>query len=58
MQIFCVSKTAINYSYPSVETYVLTAQKNRLIETALLSTHNICFDSEIRKIDFEFPSLI
>ena len=24
-------------------TYVLGAQKNRLIETVLLSTHNICF---------------
>ena len=30
-------------SYPSVLTYVLGAQKNRLIETVLLSTHNICF---------------
>ena len=26
------------------------AQKNRLIETVLLSTHNICFGWEIRKI--------
>ena len=26
------------YSYPSVRTYVLGAQKNRLIETVLLST--------------------
>ena len=26
-----------------VLTYVLSAQKNRLIETVLLSTHNICF---------------
>ena len=24
-------------------TYVLGAQKNRLIETVILSTHNICF---------------
>ena len=31
------------YSYPSVETYVVDAQKNRLIETVLLSTHNIFF---------------
>ena len=31
------------YSYPSVKTYDLGAQKNRLIETVLLSTHNICF---------------
>ena len=29
--------------YPSVKTCVLGAQKNRLIETVLLSTHNICF---------------
>ena len=31
------------FSYPSVLTYVLGAQKNRLNETVLLSTHNICF---------------
>ena len=31
------------FSYPSVLTHVLGAQKNRLIETVLLSTHNICF---------------
>ena len=31
------------FSYPSVLTYVLDAQKNSLIETVLLSTHNICF---------------
>ena len=31
------------FSYPSVYTCVLGAQKNRLIETVLLSTHNICF---------------
>ena len=30
-------------SYPSVLTYILGAQKNRLIETVLLSTHNIWF---------------
>ena len=30
-------------SYPSNLTYVLGAQKNRLIETVLLSIHNICF---------------
>ena len=29
------------FSYPSVLTYVLDAQKNRLIDTVLLSTHNI-----------------
>ena len=31
------------FSYPSDLTYVLDAQKNRLIETVLLSTYNICF---------------
>ena len=31
------------FSYPSVSTFVLSAQKNRLVETVLLSTHNICF---------------
>ena len=31
------------FSYPSVLAYVLGAQKNRLIETVLLSTNNICF---------------
>ena len=30
-------------SYPSVLTYVLGAQKNRLIETVLFSAHNIMF---------------
>ena len=35
-------------SYPSVLTYVLGAQKNRLIETVLLSIHNVCFGLEIR----------
>ena len=37
------------FSYPSILTYVLGAQKKRLIETVLLSTHNICFGWEIRK---------
>ena len=31
------------FSYPSILTCVLGAQKNCLIETVLLSTHNICF---------------
>ena len=31
------------FSYPLVLTDVLGAQKNRLTETVLLSTHNICF---------------
>ena len=31
------------FSYPSVFTYVRSAQKNRPIEMVLLSTYNICF---------------
>ena len=31
------------FSYPSVLSCDLGAQKNRLNETVLLSTHNICF---------------
>ena len=37
--------------------YVLGAQKNRLIETVLLSTNNICFGQEIRKIIFKYALL-
>ena len=33
----------VNTFLPSVLSYVLGAQKNLLIETFLLSTHNICF---------------
>ena len=35
----------------------LGAQKNCLTETVLLSTHNIWFGSEIRKIIFSYASL-
>ena len=31
------------FSYPSILAYVLGAQRNRLNEEVLLSTHNICF---------------
>ena len=43
-QIFTALKWVCMVSYPSVLTFVLGAQKNRLNETVLLSTHNICFD--------------
>ena len=33
-----------SFSYPSVLTYVFVARKNHLIESAVLSTHNISFD--------------
>ena len=45
------------FSYPSIQTHVLGAQKNRLIETVHLSTHNICFGQEIRKIFFDYSLL-
>ena len=45
------------FPYPSIQTCVLGAQKNRLIETVLLSTHNICFDQVIRKIIFQYALL-
>ena len=45
------------FSYPSVLTYVLGSQKNRLIETVLLSTHNIGFGLEIRKLFFWYAIL-
>ena len=35
----------------------LGAQKNRLDETVLLSTHNICLGWEIRKIIFSYTLL-
>ena len=35
----------------------LGAQKNRLIQTVLLNTHNICIGWEIRKIIFWYPLL-
>ena len=40
-QKFCVK--LLIFSYPYFFAYVLGAQKNRLIETVLLNTHNICF---------------
>ena len=40
---FCPLSGVMDFTYPSVETYVLCSQKNRLNEKVLLSTHNICF---------------
>ena len=39
-------------SYPTLQTFVLCAQKNHLNETASLSTHNICFSCEKRNLNF------
>ena len=38
-------------------TSVLGAEKNRLIEMVILSTHNICFGKEIRKIIIKYKFL-
>ena len=46
------------FSYLLVSTYILGAQKNHLIETLLLSIHNICFGREIRKLNFKYNALI
>ena len=51
-QIFLFRGKLWLFSYPSVPTFVLGAQKNHLIEMVLLSTHNICFGWEIRKLVF------
>ena len=37
------------YFYFSTKTYVVGTQKNRLNETVLLSTHNLCLNRCIRK---------
>ena len=46
-------KTAITF-LPINLNMCLGAQKSRLIETVLLSTHNICFGREIKKIVFQY----
>ena len=38
-------------------TISLDTKNNHLIETVLLSTHNICFDQEIRKLIFNYALL-
>ena len=45
--ILCV-KLLIISGLISLNTYVLVTQKNRLIETVLLSTHNICLQVGLR----------
>ena len=42
-------RIAFFFSSQSNKRCVLGAQKNRLIETVLLSTHDICFGLEMRK---------
>ena len=40
-----------------INTYAVGTQKNRLIETILLITHNIGFEGQIRILDHERPYL-
>ena len=56
IRIVCAPKFAFIF-LPIILNMCLGAQKNRLIETVLLSTHNICFRLEIRKIIFQYTLL-
>ena len=47
----------VNIFLPITFKYILDAQKNRLIETVLLSAHNICFGCEARKLNFRYALL-
>ena len=49
-------KIGIIFLPTSLNMYLGT-QKNRLTETVLLDTYNISFDSEIRKIIFNYPCI-
>ena len=40
----------------STKTYVVGTHKKHLSEVLLMSTHNICFHGEIRKISIYFDS--
>ena len=46
------------FSYPLVKTCIVGAQKSHLIETVLMSTHNICYGTEIRKNNFQVYTII
>ena len=52
-----ILKCEIVTIFLSILMSVLGVQKNRLIETVLLSTHNIHFVSEIRKLIFNYVPL-
>ena len=51
------SEKIVNIFLHIILAYVLGAQKNRLIKTVLLSTQNICFGWEIRKLFFCYTLL-
>ena len=45
------------FSYFSMKTYVVGTHSKRLAKALLMSTHNICFHGEIRKISCWYPCL-
>ena len=51
------AKIAIIFIFISLNLYVLGVQKNRLNETVLLNTHNICFGLEINNKKKMIPPL-
>ena len=52
-----IQRTILNIFLPIIFSICFGAQKNRLNETVLLSTHNICFGWEIRKLFFCYTLL-
>ena len=52
MQWFTILKLIF---YPSVQTFALSGQNNRLIENVLLSTQNVSFGLRNKKINLESP---
>ena len=38
-----------------LKTYIVDTRQNRLSESVLTSTHNVCFGSKIRKINLVKP---
>ena len=54
--LFSIQKYSY-FSYFSTKTYVVGTHQKHLAEALLLSTHNICFCGEIRKIFTRYPPL-
>ena len=46
------------FPYLLVKTCIVGAQKSHLIETVLMSTHNICYGTKIRKNNFQVYTII
>ena len=44
------------FSYFSMKTYVVGTHEKRITEALLMSTHNICFCRELRKISVGYGS--